>query len=176
MNVLHAEIFHVHVGAEANVVGEIPAGMVWILIDHDLVGIPQPVAAEGNVVRRNAKIKAVEPESAGASAAKMPHVPLAETSGEVAMLPGMIDMIVRIVSPRIVTDPAITLHVDVRCVRMTRLLGMTLNGGGGMDRPLICCGPVGRNMATADFGMAFLSESGDREQNEYREQSNELSH
>ena len=38
-----AEIFPVDVGAESHVVGEVPAGMVGIIVDDDVVVVPEPV-------------------------------------------------------------------------------------------------------------------------------------
>ena len=35
-----AHVHHVNVGAESYVVGKIPADMVRIVIDHDIIGIP----------------------------------------------------------------------------------------------------------------------------------------
>src|SRR5580692_311408 len=87
---LRSEVLHVNVGAQPRVVSEIPAVMVGVFVDHDLVAVPEPVSAQGQVKRGNAERPAVEPEAAGAASANAPYVPAAEAAGEVAMLPGMI--------------------------------------------------------------------------------------
>src|ERR1017187_2139012 len=38
-------IHHVNVSAQPDIVSKIPARVIGIFVDHDLVGIPQPVAA-----------------------------------------------------------------------------------------------------------------------------------
>ena len=49
------------VGAKSYVVGEVPAFVVGIVVDDDVVAIPEPVVAEAEVIRRDAEIKAAEP-------------------------------------------------------------------------------------------------------------------
>ena len=41
---------------------------------------------------------------------------------EVSVLPGMVEMVVRIIAPRVVAHPLIILRVDVWCFRMARLI------------------------------------------------------
>jgi hypothetical protein len=43
----------VDVGAQTNVVGEVIAGIIRIVIDHDVVVVPQPVVGIVVVVGRN---------------------------------------------------------------------------------------------------------------------------
>ena len=93
-----------HVGAEADVVREILAVVVGIFVDHDLVGLPEPIVAIAEIIRCDAEIKAAEPETAGASAREMPDVAAAETAGKVAVLPRMIHVVVRIVAAGIVAS------------------------------------------------------------------------
>ena len=65
---LHAEILDVHISAETHVIGEIPADVVRIVVDDDLIGVPEPAVAEGKIGCSNIPIPAVEPETGGASA------------------------------------------------------------------------------------------------------------
>src|SRR5580692_10933609 len=87
---LRSEVLHVNVSSQPRVIGEIPAVMVGIFVDHDLVAGPEPVSAQSEVKRGDAEGPAVEPETAGAASANAPYVPAAESAREVAMLPGMI--------------------------------------------------------------------------------------
>lgn len=116
-----AEIFDVTVGAEPHVVGEVPAIVIRVLVDHDLIGAPIPSIAEGKVNRSDGEVETAEPEALSTAASNAPHVALAETAIEVAVLPGMIQMIVGIVAAGIVADPFVV-GVDVRSVGMAILV------------------------------------------------------
>jgi hypothetical protein len=56
------------------------------------------------------------------SSVQPPNVPWPNRSCETSMLPGMIQMVVRIVPPCVVSHPAIVLRVNVRRLRMTLLI------------------------------------------------------
>lgn len=44
---LSAEIHYMNISSQADVIGQIPADVIRVRIDDDIVGIPQPVAAIG---------------------------------------------------------------------------------------------------------------------------------
>lgn len=162
------------VGAEANVIGEVPADVVGIFVDDDLVGIPEPIAAEAEVGRSNAEIEAVEPEAGRAAAGEMPDMAFAEAAGEVAMLPRLIKMVVGIVGARIVADP-FAVGVNVRSFGVAGFVGIVgLFGRGLTRRSLHGRGTFFRNIAVADVlglrsGMLafFLRESRKRTEQEH---------
>jgi hypothetical protein len=108
-----AEILDVNVSAESDVVGEVPAVMVWVVVDCDLVGAPVPVVAEAVVSGGHIEIETAEPEALAVATFDAPHVALADASGEAAMLPGMIKVIVGMVAAGIVAYPLIV-GVNVR--------------------------------------------------------------
>src|SRR5580693_330199 len=58
-----AEILDVDVSAETDVVGEVPAVVVWVVVDDDLVGAPVPVTAEAVVSWGDIEIETAEPEA-----------------------------------------------------------------------------------------------------------------
>lgn len=89
--------------------------MVGVFVDDDVVVIPKPVVAESDVIRGDAEVEATEPESVWASAAEMPDVATAEAAGEASVLPGMVDVVVRIVAAGVMADP-LAVGVDVRGV------------------------------------------------------------
>lgn len=62
------QILHVRVGAQADVVRQIPAGMIRVFVNDDVIGIPIPSIDEADVIRCDAKIESVEPETARTSA------------------------------------------------------------------------------------------------------------
>ena len=112
-----------HIGAEAHVVGEIPSGMVGVFVDDDLVGVPEPAVAEGDVSRSNIPIPAVEPEAAGAAAGETPNMGAAKAAGEVAVGEWLIHMVAGIVGAGVVTDPGLSV-IDVRNVGVAGLVAV----------------------------------------------------
>lgn len=69
-----AQILDVHVRPRPFVVRKIPTNVVRILVNHDVVRIPKPVAAVPKVTGRYAEIKSAEPESGRPPAPEVPHV------------------------------------------------------------------------------------------------------
>ena len=109
------------IGAEPYVVGQVPTVMDRILIDRDLVAIPEPVVAEGVVVWVDSKREAVKPEALPVSSPQPKDVAAAKSAREAPVLPEMIEVIVGIVAAGVVSDPA-AIGVDVRNSRMPRLI------------------------------------------------------
>jgi len=109
-----------HISAEPFVVGKIPADVIGILINHDVVRVPEPPLAKGYVKGSNAPVPSVEPEAARPSAGKVPDVMRTKATTPMAMLPWAVEMIVRIVAASIVADP--DLSVDVRHAGMAFMI------------------------------------------------------
>src|SRR5580693_9380368 len=103
---LVAQILDVNIRAEPHVVGQVPADVVRVCVDDDLVGIPEPVAAKVQVGRRDAPVEIVEPEAAGSAARQVPDVAAAKAAGEHTVLPGMVEVIGSVVASCVMTDPA----------------------------------------------------------------------
>jgi hypothetical protein len=53
----------VNVGTEPDVVSEIPADVIRVVVEHNIVTIPEPVRAQADLERRHAEIVAAEPEA-----------------------------------------------------------------------------------------------------------------
>jgi hypothetical protein len=64
--------------------------VIRILIDHDIVRIPQPVIRVVDIVWRNRKIETVKPESVWTPAFDAEYMPAAKAAGEVTMFKGVI--------------------------------------------------------------------------------------
>ena len=111
------------VSAEADVVGEVPAVMVWVVIDYDLVGAPVPAVAEAVVSGGDIEIETAEPEALAVATFYVPHVALADAAAETTMLPGVIKVIVRIIAAGIVAYPLIV-GVNVRGFGVAALVGV----------------------------------------------------
>jgi hypothetical protein len=87
--------------------------MVGIVVDHDIVIVPKPVAAIVIVIWRDLKEKAANIEPVSTAAAQPPNVPRAKAGGEMPVLPRMVKMIVGIVAAGIMSYPAIIFSMDV---------------------------------------------------------------
>lgn len=96
--------------------------MVRIVVNHDLVRIPQPIAAIADVVWRNAKEETAKPKTAGTSVGEMPNVPAPYLARKAPVLPREVEMIVRIIGPGVMPNPSIALNFDVGGLRVARFL------------------------------------------------------
>jgi hypothetical protein len=110
------------VRAEARVVGQVKAIVIGIFVEHDLVGIPVPVAHVAVIVFGDAEIIAAEPEPTRSATTQAKSVVRAKAAAEVTVFPRVVDVIVRIASPRAMTDP-FAVVVDVRSVGVVGAVG-----------------------------------------------------
>src|ERR1700683_3307766 len=108
--------------------------MVGILIDHDLIPGPVPARDDVVIVRSDVPVEIAKPEAFPVSTRKHEYVLRSKATSEASVRPRLIDMIVRIVGAAAMPDPLIVLGVNVRNVRMTRLVygNVVLRGGGGL--------------------------------------------
>ena len=103
-----------NVGPQARVVRQVPTIVVGIGIDHDVIAIPEPIGTGIVVVRRGLKEETAHVEAFAIASMQPPDMLRPDRPGEASMLPGMSEVIVRIVSAGIVSYPAIVLSVNVR--------------------------------------------------------------
>ncbi len=122
---LLSEVEDVDVGAKADVVGQIVAFVVGIVVDDDLVAAPVPPGAVAYVKGSNTPEEAVEAEAVGAAAVEMPDVAATDAAGEMAVLPGVIEMVVGVVFTGVVTDP-LAVVMNVGRFGMARFIGAVL--------------------------------------------------
>src|SRR5271169_3297081 len=87
--------------------------MVGVCVDYDIVAIPKPIIAEAKVKGSDGEVETAKPETVGTTSSDAPHVVTAEAAGEVAMLPGVIQVEAGLVSPVVVPHP-LPIVVDVR--------------------------------------------------------------
>ena len=114
------------IGAEAGVIGEIPAWVIRIVVQHDVIAAPQPIVGVVVVVRRDAPEIASEPETVAASAFDAINVVAANFTAEVSVFPYVILMVARVVAAPVMTDPDIALWMDVRGFGMALLVAERL--------------------------------------------------
>ena len=108
---LVTEVFDVDVGSQADVVGQIPAVVIRVCVDYDVVGIPVPIIAVGEVEGRDAPVEIVEPEAIRSTAGKMPDVAAAEAPGEVSVLKRAIEMVVDVAAAGVMANPLVAVNV-----------------------------------------------------------------
>lgn len=110
--------------AEPDVICQIPADVVRIGVQHDVIRVPQPVAAIVIVVRCDAEVEPTEAETVSVAALEPIDVAAADFTGEVPMLPGPIQVIVGVVAASVMTNPLIILRVNVRGLGMSGLVAI----------------------------------------------------
>jgi hypothetical protein len=133
----------VHISPESRVIGQVPAWIVGIVIEDDVVRIPEPAVAIGQVIRRNAEVESAEEKPVRAPAAEPVDIARSKAAGEVAVLPGMVKVIVRVAAG--VADPAAVV-VNMRRIGMAGLVAEAPSTAGGMARR----GAMLRNKTAAD--------------------------
>src|ERR1700733_7061637 len=93
------------ISAESHIVGKVPAWVIRVFIDDNLIGIPQPVRTESEIGRSNRPEPPVKPEPARSTSSEYPGVFGSKAAVEVAMLKGLVKMICRVVGAGIMTNP-----------------------------------------------------------------------
>lgn len=106
-----------NVCAQARVVRKIPANMVWVLIDHYVVTVPEPVTAIVKVKRRDGEIETAKPEPTRPSADQAPAMVWTEAALEMAMFPGVIDVKAGIIASLVMANP-LAVPMDMRSLGM----------------------------------------------------------
>jgi hypothetical protein len=115
----------VDISPEPNVIGQIPSHVVRVLVDDDLVGIPEPTIAIAHIKGCNAEKKSTEPKAFWTAASEMPYMPSPGTAGEMTMLPRVIEMVVGVPAPAVVPNPlAVVVNMRSLRVALNVLLGM----------------------------------------------------
>jgi hypothetical protein len=129
--------------------------VVGVVVDDDVVAIPEPVIAVGEVKGANAEVKTSKPKAVGTASAEAPNVTAADAAGEVAVLPRTIDVEAGIVASVVVSDP-LAVVVDVGSFGMTFMVAI----GSGWRRPVRRAvrgrGPVMRNVSAADGALVVI--------------------
>jgi hypothetical protein len=119
---LLAHVHHVAIRPEPNVVRQVPACIVRIIVQHDVIGIPEPVVAKTDIIRRDGEEESADLEAVRTSAMQTPHMASANGSRETTVLPRTIEMIVLIV--RHMAYPSIVLRMNVRRLGMAFLIAV----------------------------------------------------
>ena len=156
----------VNVRSQPHVISQVPARVIRIFVNHNLIGIPEPPVAVSDIGGRHAEVKTIEPEAAGTAARQVPYVAWPEAAGKVPMFEGMVQMISGVIRPGIVAYPFIAC-VHVGSVRMAgffiEMLHLALSGSLGR-RSVNRRGAFGGNMSAVEGGAFFLFSLAERRQ------------
>jgi len=104
-----------HIRTCSRIIGEIIAGVLWIIVQNKVIRIPQPAVHINQIWLRDGKVESVEKEPRWASTSQAVHMTWTKCAGEMAVLPGMVHMISASVD--IMPDP-LPVGVNMRSVRM----------------------------------------------------------
>lgn len=121
-NPLGSQIQHVHIGSQTDVVGEVPAYVVGVVVDDDVIAIPEPVAGVVIVIRGNGEEKPADSEAIAPAAMKSPNVVRSDPAIEMSVLPRMVKMVMRVRAPGTVSHPAVIFSVHMRSLGMSLLV------------------------------------------------------
>jgi hypothetical protein len=89
-----SHILDVDVSSQPDVVGEIPAWILGIIVDDDVVAAPIPVVDEAQIHGANAPEEAVETEPIRTAAAQMPDVAASDAAVKAAMFERAIQVVI----------------------------------------------------------------------------------
>src|ERR1035437_9192753 len=112
--------------------------MIRVFVDHDLIASPVPVRDDVVIVRGDVPIEIAKPEAFPVSPREHEYMLRSKATAEASVSPRLIDVVMRIVGPAIMSDPLIVLGVNVRNFRVTFLVhGNAILGRG--SGPLTLC-------------------------------------
>ena len=121
---LATHILHVGISPKPRVIGQIPAFMIRVVIDHNLILIPQPSIGKPIVIRSYTKVEAIEPEPSRPATAQPPAMIRPKPTHKPAMLIRVIQVIMRIATPRVMSNPILTPipPIHMGSIRMSALI------------------------------------------------------
>src|ERR1700733_8645976 len=111
---LVSHVCDMRIRAQSHIIGKVPPDMVGVVVDHNVVAVPQPVIAISVIECSNREKETADRKSAGTAAVQSPNMPRTCRAGEVAVLPRMIEVIMWIVAAHIMANPTISLRIDMR--------------------------------------------------------------
>jgi len=116
----------VTVGSEPHVVRQVPAWIPRIIVQHDVIRIPEPVAAVIRIIGRDREVEAANVKPVRTAAMESPHVTRTDGPRKMPVLPGAIEMIACVAL--FMTDPLIIFRVHVRRLGMAFLIAEAAPG------------------------------------------------
>lgn len=109
-----------HVRAQPDVISQVVARIVRVIIKNDVIAVPEPIIAIRNVRLCHLKEVAAETKAVRVASSKTPDMMRADRSPKAPVFPRMVKMKTRIMP--LMAYPAIIVCVDVGCFRMACLI------------------------------------------------------
>ena len=103
--------------------------MIGIVVDHDVVAPPIPVAAKSKVEVGHHEVEPMEPEAMRASTLQAPNVAAPNATPEVPVLPGVIEVVVCVIVAGVVANP-LAIRMDMGSVWVPWLIAEIAVGRG----------------------------------------------
>jgi hypothetical protein len=113
---LSAQIDDVYVGAQPNVVSQIVAYIVGIVVNHDVITVPEPIVDITKIRVCDRKEEAAKAKTVGITSTQPPNMACTDGAGKAPMLPRAVKMVTDIVP--LMAYPTIVFCVDMRRFRM----------------------------------------------------------
>ncbi len=104
------------VGPQPDVVSQIVAYVVGIVINHDVITVPEPVIDISKIRVCDRKVETAKAKAVRIAPTQPPNMPCADGAGKVSMLPRMVKMVADIVS--FMAYPTIVFCMHMGCFRM----------------------------------------------------------
>lgn len=145
----------VYVRAQPDVVSQVVAWIVWIVIKNDVIAVPEPIIAINNVRLCHLKEEAAKAKAVRVASSETPDMTTANGAGKMPVFPRMVKMVARVMP--LMAYPAIIVSVNVRRFRMAFLIaesGMLRLALGwmrsGMRRSMCWRWAMGRDMTSTN--------------------------
>ena len=110
-----------NVDPKAGIVRKVPARMIGVVVDDDVIGVPQPAVDIVYVPGRDRPVPVVEIEAAWIASAEPPNVVRPEATRPAAVLPWMVHVIVGVVAAGVMPNPYFA-FINMRRIGMVGLI------------------------------------------------------
>ena len=94
-----------NVDAQSHVVGQVPAIVVRVIIDHNLIAVPEPAIAEAKVSLRNAEVESAEPKTRWTASRQVKDMTPTDTARNSSVLERPVEVVAGIAAARVMSDP-----------------------------------------------------------------------
>src|SRR5690242_9749408 len=117
-NLRGPQIRHVAISTQPDVIRQVIAGMVGIVIEDNVIRVPEPIPTISKVCRRNAEERTAKPETVRSATFQPVDAAWTNFCRKAAMLPDVINAITGVVAAGLMPDPPVVFCMNVRRFRM----------------------------------------------------------
>jgi hypothetical protein len=106
----------VHVGPQPDVVSQIVAHIIRIVVNHDVIAVPEPVIDISKIGVCDREVETAKTKAVRIASTQPPNMSCTNGAGKVPVLPRTVKMVTRVMS--FMAYPTIVFCVDMGCFRM----------------------------------------------------------